>query len=677
MFLFSLFVCVFLMLLITGMMFPHINILKSAVVSVSLFFCLYTVVSSMFFLADNFRMLYVMLVCGLILSGILLFLFLVKKKRPVYDFDIRQVILPMLVCIAAVPFVTLKNQYFGMGQDQGVYQTVAVNYCYGITDREQTIDEYSILPDEDARACREIAEEYFGGYDLDYTLYVDTDKDESVLPGMYHGIPVFASMLALWAKISGIPGMLGIQTVFYVCSIMLVMFACSNMKLKGYAQVIAGLVTAFCSVVIWVTKSALTEPFQMLLFSLFIYFITDNDNKNRRWFSVFPVIAFSFFHVCIFTIVSVYLVIYICRYIFEKEKQFIYCSFITVAAYIAGYFTMFIQQPQYTMKNYRDIYERLNFLSEDNMRAVILLTCIVVFIVLASFFSVYEKTAKSDDLLKKINEKNIYKIAVIIVLVLPVIYMAVKMFMKSYTFDDVRNTSIAGFTMTTGAFILPFAMITVIIKTDIVTKDTDRLTVFTLFAYCVLFYSAFLRPDIKFYYYYSRYLAPFIPVLAVFTALAADRCRWFVSVPVAAASMACIMPFNIYLKNNMDDTRTEWSLEEDYSQVISEGDCVIIDEDMLQTSYFTVRNMNRAAVFPVYRELTEEIEFLEDHYNNIYYLTDDEIIDYPDGYDVVYSNILYRSEDDLNNVGEIFPMSTEFYSDTRKVRILYMNTDKK
>ena len=126
----------------------------------------------------------------------------------------------------------------------------------------------------------------------------------------------------------------------------------------------------------------------------------------------------------------------------------------------------------------------------------------------------------------------------------------------------------------------------------------------------------------------------------------------------------------------MDDTRTEWSLEEDYSQVISEGDCVIIDEDMLQTSYFTVRNMNRAAVFPVYRELTEEIEFLEDHYNNIYYLTDDEIIDYPDGYDVVYSNILYRSEDDLNNVGEIFPMSTEFYSDTRKVRILYMNTDK-
>ena len=185
MFLFSLFVCVFLMLLITGMMFPHINILKSAVVSVSLFFCLYTIVSSMFFLADNFRMLYVMLVCGLILSGILLFLFLVKKKRPVYDFDIRQVILPMLVCIASVPFVTLKNQYFGMGQDQGVYQTVAVNYCYGITDREQTIDEYSILPDEDARACREIAEEYFGGYDLDYTLYVDTDKDESVLPGMY------------------------------------------------------------------------------------------------------------------------------------------------------------------------------------------------------------------------------------------------------------------------------------------------------------------------------------------------------------------------------------------------------------------------------------------------------------------------------------------------------------
>lgn len=670
---------VLFLFLITGMIFPRINIVRSSVISVSLFFCLYTVVSSMFFLADNFRMLYVLLTCDVLLSGTAAFFYLVKKKKPEYDFDLKNVILPLIVCIAAVPFVLLKNQYFGMGQDQGVYQTAAVNYYYGLTSRIQTLDECSILEAEDADAYIAMVDTKLGGYDNDYQEFVTLDESPDTVPAYIHGIPVFAAMLALCAKISGLENMQDIQTVFYVCVIMLVIFSCQNMKLKKTAQLTAGLTVAFCSVVIWVAKSALTETFQLLLFSLFIYFLTDNDNRKRRWFAVFPVIAFSFYHVCIYTVIPVFVFIFTALYIFEKDRQFIYSAAVSVVSYLIGFFTMRAQQPMYTLRNYADLYRILKFLNTSNLHIAVAAGCTAVLVILAALCFVTEKKLSytPEAILKYANEKKAFRIAVIAVLVIPVLLMAVRMISKSYSFDQVRNTSIAGFVFTTGAFVLPFAYAAVIAKPDTVTGSTERLMVFTLFSYCVLVYSAFLRTDIKHYYYYSRYIAPFIPSLAVFAALAADRFRWYVSAPFAAASVACVMPFDAFLMQNMDDTRVEWSIIEDYSQVFSEGDCVIIDDDMIQTSFFPVRNMNQASVFPVYRDLNEEVDYLSNHYDNIYYLTDDEDIIYDAAYDVVYQNVHYRSEDDLNNPGKIFPMSTAFCTESKEIRIVHFRTMKR
>lgn len=61
------------------------------------------------------------------------------------SWDIRPYWLPILVCAGGFVLVAMKHELFGMGQDEGVYQTVAINFLNGVTDRQQDFPEYHTL----------------------------------------------------------------------------------------------------------------------------------------------------------------------------------------------------------------------------------------------------------------------------------------------------------------------------------------------------------------------------------------------------------------------------------------------------------------------------------------------------------------------------------------------------
>lgn len=107
------------------------------------------------------------------------------------------------MCAAGAVLVAVKHGFFGMGQDEGVYQTVAINLMNGITDRQQDFAEYHLVSPEQQGTFAENVYHRLIGYDIGNTSYPETVYDNNVSPvsGIYHGIPTYASILAMWGTI--------------------------------------------------------------------------------------------------------------------------------------------------------------------------------------------------------------------------------------------------------------------------------------------------------------------------------------------------------------------------------------------------------------------------------------------------------------------------------------------
>ena len=89
------------------------------------------------------------------------------------------------------------------------------------------------------------------GYDIVPEEYPDTVYDRNISPvsGIYHGIPTYAAMLALFGKLFGISHMIHLETVIWVCMIFLVSFVCRQMQWKRCTEFLACAVCAASPIV--------------------------------------------------------------------------------------------------------------------------------------------------------------------------------------------------------------------------------------------------------------------------------------------------------------------------------------------------------------------------------------------------------------------------------------------
>lgn len=193
-----------------------------------------------------------------------------------WDESIRTVWIPLVIVLVALPLILMKNELFGMGQDQGVYQVVAINLMNGLTDRQQDFAEYYNLSSADQTEFADAVRNYLMGYDIVPEEYPDTVYDRNISPvsGIYHGIPTYAAMLALFGKLFGISHMIHLETVIWVCMIFLVSFVCRQMQWKRCTEFLACAVCAASPIVIWVAKSSLTELFLAVILLAFVLLIT-------------------------------------------------------------------------------------------------------------------------------------------------------------------------------------------------------------------------------------------------------------------------------------------------------------------------------------------------------------------------------------------------------------------
>ncbi len=641
---------------------------EAAVLGTVFFFFTYIFGSMALFVIDRFslfRAVSAALVLDILAFGAAVFF---RRSKPFrlknlidLDLSIKDMLIPVAVCISAVPFVSVKNEIFGMGQDQGVYQVQALNFMYDDNARQKDIEEYHLLEDTEAQEHFEYKVKSLGGYDIQDPDYPDTvyDYDVSPVSGIFHGIPTYTAMLAMWGELFGAENMADIGTVFYILTIFLIYYVCRNLKLKAASRICTCLLAAFAPVVMWVAKSTLTEMFLAVIMTSFMYFITDDERPKEKWMSIIPAAVFGCYHVSVFTMLPLFVIVYGGMYVFTREKQYAVLTPAVTAGYLASFFMMKQVQPMYTMNNYRDIF--VGGINVNNITTVvtaaslglIAVSCVFIFIV-----SRTNKNFRAARFSKNLSESRPFRIFAAMLLIIPLVFTVFNIIRKYDSWDEASHASIFGFGVNAGLVFIALGGILALFTTGHFIQKNSRLVIFVMFFYCVLVYSAFLRPEIQYYYYYSRYLAPFIPVAVIFAAVSLDKLGGRAMYPAAALSIVLNLPFIRGQKDSKDDTRMEWSVLEDVADVVDENSCVVICSKYQPELWLPLRTVTDADVYPLNESDEDQFRELKSRYDKVFCISDKEISG--DDFEVYYKNVINHSEDDGNNTGDFVPMSLKY-----------------
>lgn len=641
---------------------------EAAVLGAVIFFFSYIFGSMALFVADSFslfRAAAAALAIDVFVLGAAVFYRKPKpfslKKLVDIDFSMKDMLIPLVVCIVSLPFVSVKNEIFGMGQDEGVYQIQALNFMYDDNARQKDIEEYHLLEDAEDKAFFESRIKALGGYDIQHEDYPETvyDYDVSPVSGIFHGIPTYTAMLAMWGELFGAEDMADIETVFYIMAIFLVYYVCRNLRLKSSSRICACVLTALSPVVLWVAKSTLTEMFLAVILLTFMYIITDDAHPKQKWLSIIPAAAFGCYHVSVFTMLPLFVMVYGGMYVFTREKQYAILTPAVTAGYLASFFMMKQIQPMYTMNNYRDVF--VGGINVYNITTAVTAASVGLMIASCVFVFIVSRTNKKfnqDEFSKKLSNSRIFRIFAAMLLILPLAYIAVKTIGKYDNWNDASHVAILGFGMNAGLVFVCLGGLLALFTTGRFIENNSRLVIFVMFFYCVLVYSAFLRFEIQYYYYYSRYLAPFIPVAVIFAALSLDRIGGKIVYPAAALSLVINMPYIRLQKDAKDDTRMEWSVLEDVTDFVDEDSCVVVCSKYAPELWLPLRTITDAHVYPLDESDPYQFMELRRRYDKVLCISDKELP--AEEFVVYYKNIINHSEDDLNNTGEFVPLSLKY-----------------
>ncbi|MBR1528826.1 MAG: hypothetical protein IJ642_05950 [Oscillospiraceae bacterium] len=564
--------------------------------------------------------------------------------------ELRVFVVPLLIALIGMPFVSQKNELFGMGQDEGVYQCEAINFIYGHDSRQQNFEEYQLLTSDESRENFQIAvHNKLVGYDIPSEDYPDTVYDREVSPvsGIYHGIPTYPAILALWGKIAGIEHMADIQTIFYILMIFFICFICDNLKLKPVSRLMAAILSALSPVVIWVAKSSLTEMFLAVLIAMFLYFLTGQEHPEHYGFSLIPIAVFSCYHVSIYTLLPYVLIIYAGMYFFTRKSIFAASMLFSVLGYLLSYLMMRHVQPFYTMNNYRFVFNK--YISLTNItETVLIISGVLILFCMIYILLVWKlkKTVSLEVFLTRHENLVLMQWLLICLTALPLIYMLYKAFSKLNSIETISSLTIAGFTENAGLFLLPAGVLILFFNPKRFLESESTLVIYISFFYCVLIYSAFLRFQTEYYYYYARYLVPFIPAAVIFSVSALDKMDKKFLLTVSLASLCFSLPYSGFLMNHKDDTRMEWSVLEDTAELIPEKSCVVIQTETLPTLWLPIRAITGAAVYPSEKDTAAQFRTLSEQYEEIYFIsTENYTYHLDDNLEVLYRNVVHCSED--------------------------------
>lgn len=640
--------------------------LKCFVCGLTAFFCEYVLVSGILFFFDGFHIdwtLWIQFVLNLGFLGLAIW----KGSFSAEPFQFKKYRLFLAVFVLLLPIGLSGNGFFGMGQDQGVYQVKALFLMKDKTEKQIFYDEVDKLEtEEEKEAFVEDVFRYPGydRYELKWWFNSEEDKVNDT-SGYFHGVQTFPALLAWSGTLFGVENMMLCQMFFLFLFLAFISFVCDEITEREWVKLPVLLTAGFSPITLWVAKSALTEMFLALLFVMFFYFLKKGKGRTV-WFSLLPLLTYSFFHVTIYTMLPMFVCIYVLYFLKTGQRRYLYAGIANVTGFLLGFLVMLRVNPTYTTNNYFHRLGFLSFLNERNLPFFIMCICGIAILLHVCLFFVKKP---KEEWINRFFDGRLFKI----LLLLFAAGCGLVIFLRMDC--DLQHLTIVGYVMMSGVIMLPVIgglFLWNFFKEKGFMADTFKTAVFFGFLYVILLYSAVFRVEVKHYYYYGRYLLPYLPLIGFVFAYLAKKLRWYLLLGITLFAGGFFVKYDALLYAEQDDTRLTWETLAGILENIEDGGktAVFVDEEVGIIYRLSVKGWTNADTYLVFDDLDEKLDAVLDEYDRVYYITQKE--------DVDFGAYIFREKvrlvnvacEDLGLVGKTTKLPAEFVKRTDS-QVLY------
>ena len=663
-----------------------ISIIKAAVIGVVTYFFMYVLVSAALFWFDGFS------TAKAFLISLVLFVIVVRiitnetrKKITMKNLlpDLKEALFFVGIVAAVLILSGTKFGFFGMGQDQGVYQTKAIELIFDNNTNELDFD-YAVknLDDpEEFGYFRDVVKCLQGYYLVRQDEPFSADDNaggESGLRGVYHGLPTWPAIMALFGKLFGMSHMQDCQTLFLICFLMIAFYILENFRIKTACEAAFIAILATSPQIIWVSKSALTEMFLTVIFAAFIY-LACHENKDIRLFMWIPVAVFSFYHVSVYTMMPVFMIIAWINLLADKRKRAVIVPFMMLITYYAGFLFSIRLSTLYTAFNYiNPIQKFIKSIEIENIFdkeltiivSAVVSACILITVILA----VLIRSVKFNSLIGKTEGKTgmILK-AVFLIVIAGAVY---KYFDLNSGFKFNPNTNIVAMSLACGLITILLAFIGIVLIKHKAIRGIPMSTIAVIFAY-IMVWAILFRPKTAYFYYYGRYNVPFLIVPAVFVCVIYKEIKKIDWMPViCAAAVIAYLDYDVIMIQTPDDTNVEWKVvETELAEERLPNSAIVLNSNYRTLiEWMLILKASGADVYPLYGDLDKQTDSLLEKYDNIYFMNESseeiKIKDYTKKrFEKEYSYYFTHSEDTVNKTYTWIGYPRSFYSEEEELSV--------
>lgn len=594
---------------------------------------------------------------------LLLIIFAIRRSaKPSFSISAKSLTVTLIVAMFTFGIASHNNfAYFGMGQDEGVYQTEAFCYINGMTEREFDYEEYEI--------CRQFglidrySEQLFSAPNIAgaYRAAGDTNNISEVLTGtrrgavsdtsaVFHGLHTYSALMALWGDIFGIRNMNNINAFLLALCALWIIRICRETDSNLLGTAAAVICTILSPQVLWCSKSALAETGLMLIWLIYIYSLICKS-RLKVYLSALCITVYGFFHISIYAFLPLYIAIFIFLFLYNADTDYLKGLILSLAGYLSAFIYSLITACFYTLSNYKIIF--IGFINADNVTIVVSVAVFVLIIATSGLLLAcrgrgINRLRGISSFLRKDAATVAIGIIYKILLVLLVSVLLVRCFRSDPTDTSPAIHTFFAFGTLCGFVPLIIGLIYLLFVKVRSDKAPTLYPLFVIFMYCVPIYSLLFIKRIGYYFYYSRYLDMYIAVIGIISALAITYfCRRFKGVKKNILSgLSCLSvlltlvylwPKAEFVISSRDDSRYDW---ENITQVcdmvfdrISEGsDVAVFIRPDLYAAYFYPLKAIGAHLYPITDDFEKNYDNISANYDETYLIDGITPYDYsPDG----------------------------------------------
>jgi hypothetical protein len=607
-----------------------VNIIQSLVVSSVGYLCSHIVMSGLLLWIDQYSIHRTLGLC-IIIWWIPVFFCLLRHKYPKLTWQWKQYVIPFAVCALVFPILNTCFGFYGMGQDEGVYQTQAILFMNGITERQFVYDDYENLESDEDRQYYDYAvspDSLVGAYDAEEELLPAVSERAAV----FHGLGTYSALLALCGSILGMHRMMNINGFMYMLAVFLFADICEWLELKLLARLAATVITACSPLLLWLGRSALTETGQTMILLMFIYLILQR-NRTDTLLSGACIVTYAFFHVSLYAFMPFYILLYLWLYLRSREKEYLIAVIEAAAGYLAGFWMGVCVSYRYVMGNYLKKI-KLSVLNEN--RLMLLVTAAALVCIGAAVLFWY----REPEISTPVKHRAAWIRGIIAVSVIFLIYSLCR---KEYALVNLPEITLVAFVILGGVIGPIMVYVSILFFTKQWLEDERFLILLAMFVYFVFGFGCFMMKSESYYYYFVRYLAMYIPLFAIMTGIILDRHGRLWGILTLIWEILYFLPYDRALYQYNDDTKVEWDAIYDITSQITEDDIVFLEMGQFMSLYFPIKSITGAEVYPVY-DINQQIQSMEGRGKQIYCVTLYAELDVADS-EVAVTGSMIRSED--------------------------------